>query len=271
MTIVVAVATPEGLVLGGDSRSTYAMGDHHRIASDYAQKIFTVGEMGIATFGIAFIGDDTIAGIMDQFAAQIGDDGKNVHDFAVALGAFFSERLQAQHDLEGRDWDPEREDWPLGFLVAGYDDNGIGYIKGVNIPGGEIDDELSAETTRGGALWRGQTDVIGRLIKGVDHLRLGALDFELTPEIQKEILRLEYQPMMPITIQDGIDYVAFLVRTTIDMQRFSDGTEVDPQAIPGCGGPLQLLAIERSGPTWVKRLTLIAPTYPGQGEGGTVG
>lgn len=268
MTIVVAVATPEGLVIGGDSRSTYDMGDHHRIASDYAQKLFTVGEMGIATFGIAFIGDDTIAGIMDQFAAQVGDDdGRNVHDFAIALGEFFSERLKLQYEREDRDWETNRDDWPLGFLVAGYDDSGIGHIKGVMIPGGEIDDELSADTTRGGTMWRGQTDVIGRLIKGVDLVRLSQLDVSLNEEELKEMKRLEYQPMLPITIQDGIDYVAFLVRTTIDMQRFSDGTDLDPRSIPSCGGQLQMLAIERGGPKWVSRLTLNAPTYSSQGEG----
>lgn len=269
MTIVVGVATPEGLVLGGDSRSTYDMGDHHRIASDYAQKIFTVGDMGIATFGRAFIGRDTIAGIMDQFTAQVGEDGRNVHDFAVALGEFFSERFEIECRELKMDWDTEAEGWPLGFLVGGYDNDGIGHIKGVLIPGGEIDDELSADTTRGGTMWRGQTDVIGRLIKGVDRLRLDDLDFEVTSEMLAELDKLEYQPLAPITIQDGLDYAAFLVRTTIDMQRFSDGTEQSPRAIPACGGPLQLLAIERSGPKWVSRLTLSAPSQPGFAEGAT--
>lgn len=267
MTIIVAVATSEGLVLGGDSRTTYHLGEHHRIASDYAQKLFTVGEMGVATFGYAFIGPDTIAGLMDQFAAQVGDDGRDVHDFAKALSAFFSERLLSQLQEEERDLKPE--DKPLGFLVAGYDQDGIGHIKGVNIPGEGIDPELSADTTGGGTMWRGQTDVIRRLIKGIDKPRLGSVGIETTPDLEVSIERLEYRLITPITIQDRIDWVAFLVRTTIDMQRFSDGTVDDQRAIPGCGGALQLLAIERGGPTWVSRLTLTAPNYSGQGEGET--
>lgn len=269
MTIVVGVATSEGLVLGADSRSTYDMGDHHRIASDYAQKLFTVGHMGVATFGNAFVGDDTIAGLMDQFAAQVGEDGKNVHDFVEALGSFFSERLLDQYAAEKRDWDPDVDGWPLGFLVAGYDPDGIGHIKGVNIPEPEADPELTADTTRGGTMWRGQTDVIGRLIKGVDTPRLDAIGVDANPVLRDRLERLEYQLLSPITIQDGIDWVAFLVRTTIDMQRFSDGTVDQPRAIPGCGGALQLLAVERSGPSWVSRLTLTAPTYSTQAEGAT--
>lgn len=269
MTIVVGVATSEGLVLGTDSRTTYDMGDHHRIASDYAQKLFTVGNMGIATYGYAFIGDDTIAGLMDQFAAQVGDDGKDVHHFAEALCTFFSKRMQAQFEKEKRTWDPDTEDWPLGFLVAGYDHEGIGHIKGVNIPSEEIDPENHAVTTGGGTMWRGQTDVIGRLVKGIDHPRLSLLGAEIGEDLGKGLHRLEYQLLSPITIQDGIDWVAFLVRTTIDMQRFSDGTIDQPRAIPGCGGALQLLAIERSGPTWVSRLTLNAPSYSTQAEGAT--
>jgi hypothetical protein len=204
---------------------------------------------------------------MDQFAAQVGDDGKDVHDFGQALAKFFSEKLLAQFDKEGRTWNPDTDPWPLGFLVAGYDSDGIGHIKGVNIPDKEMDPELSADTTEGGTMWRGQTDVIRRLIKGIDAPRLQTVGIEPTPALEKSIARLEYQLISPITIQDGIDWVAFLVRTTIDMQRFSDGTVDDPRAIPGCGGALQILAIERSGPSWVSRLTLTAPTYSSQGEG----
>jgi hypothetical protein len=52
-------------------------------------------------------------------------------------------------------------------------------------------------------------------------------------------------------VQDGIDYAAFLIRTTIDMQRFSDGTIGDPGLIPACGGPLQILVVERGRTVWV--------------------
>jgi hypothetical protein len=54
-----------------------------------------------------------------------------------------------------------------------------------------------------------------------------------------------------------VDYATFLVRTTIDMQRFSDGTFARPGLVPGCGGPLQLLVVDRNGATWAQ-----APVRP---------
>jgi hypothetical protein len=35
------------------------------------------------------------------------------------------------------------------------------------------------------------------------------------------------------------------------MQRFSDGTVGAPGLVPGCGGPLQILVIERERTVWV--------------------
>ncbi|HEV2858342.1 MAG TPA: hypothetical protein VGW80_08075 [Solirubrobacterales bacterium] len=267
MTIVVGIATPEGLVLAGDSRTTQTFGDNdrHRIASDNAQKLFAVEGMGIATFGQAFIGRDTIAGVMDQFAAHISGEEFSVETLAVALGEFFDSRFSEMLQAVGEEWDPANG-FALGFLVAGYDEEGIGTIMEVLIPSGEIA-SFKATTTDGGMMWRGQTDVIGRLLKGIDWPCLDTLDVQLTQTQVEKLSNLEYVGLPPITLQDGIDYASFLVRTTIDMQRFSDGTQSSPGEIPGCGGPLQVLAIERSRHVWIKALTLHGPSQPGLAEG----
>lgn len=267
MTIVVGIATPEGLVLAGDSRTTqmFADNDRHRIASDNAQKLFAVEGMGIATFGHAFIGRDTIAGVMDQFAAHISGAKHSVATLASALGEFFNQRFHDMLEAAGEEWD-QANGFALGFLVAGYDEEGIGTIMEVLIPTGEIAD-FKATTTDGGMMWRGQTDVIGRLLKGIDWPCLDALEVKLTNTQIGQLGNLEYIGLPPITLQDGIDYASFLVRTTIDMQRFSDGTLSSPGEIPGCGGPLQVLAIERSQHVWIRPLTLHGPSQPGLAEG----
>ena len=270
MTIVVGVGTSEGLVLAGDSRTTTAYSDtqRHRIASDYAQKLFQVKGMGVATFGWAFLERDTIAGVMDQFTAQVSGEvaDMNVEEFATALGDFFDERFDQHLAAEGGSWDSDTQGFPLGFLVAGYDPDGVGYIVEVLIPGGQIS-EYKASTTEGGMMWRGQTDVINRLIKGIDGAELLKLGIEVPDDLAKELGKLEYWTMSPITLQDGIDFTSFLVCTTIDMQRFSDGTHGSPGSIPGCGGPVQILAVERRGATWIRPLTLATPSRPGLAEG----
>jgi hypothetical protein len=267
MTIVVGVATPEGLVLAADSRTTFSNGDHHRIGSDNAQKVFEVAGMGIATYGWAFLKNDTIAGVMDQFAAHLDDvDWEGVEGFAAELGAFYHRAFE-EHLAEAEiPWDEETMGFPLGFLVAGYGEDGIGAIYEVYVPvtGAAT---LQATTTGGGSMWRGQTDVIRRLIKGIDLQGLSEQQLELEGEALEKASQLEYNPLPTITLQDGIDYASFLVRTTVDMQRFSDGTYAAPGEVPGCGGPLQVLAVERSRPVWVKPLVLHGPSDPGLAEG----
>ncbi len=268
MTIIVGVATPEGLVLAGDSRTTNTFDNaRHRIASDNAQKLFEVEGMGIATFGMAFLGRDTIAGVMDQFAAHVADsEQKDVEAFAKSLGKFFNQRFASLLSEAGEEWDVEEKGFPLGFLVAGYNADGVGTITEVLIPSGEIA-EFKATTTGGGTMWRGQTDVIGRLLRGVDWPGLGQIGTHFSDEQVVDLEKLQYSDLSPITLQDGIDYASFLVRTTIDMQRFSDGTLASPGAVPGCGGPMQVLAVERSRPVWVSPLTLHGPSEPGLAEG----
>ncbi|MDX6705498.1 MAG: hypothetical protein QOI48_1344, partial [Solirubrobacteraceae bacterium] len=140
--------------------------------------------------------------------------------------------------------------FPLTFLIAGYDADGIGHIHEVMIPGPERGN-YSPNTTERGTMWRGQTDVITRMLKGVDSraqylLPIDELSEEALQAINDGFNALEYVPILPITVQDAIDYSSFLIRTTIDMQRFSDGTVGAPGLVPGCGGPLQVLVVERS-------------------------
>jgi hypothetical protein len=160
-------------------------GGHHRIASDYSEKIFEIAGFGTATYGDAFIGLDPIG-----------------------------EPMPTSADI--------------------------------------------------GSTCRGQADAIRRLLDGVDAELWSGSGYELPKGWEN---CLPYQPLHPLTLQDGVDYAAFLVRTTIDMQRFSDGTLGTPGGIPACGGPIQLLAIERDQPTWVANNSLCSPSQPGWAEG----
>jgi hypothetical protein len=271
MTIVVGIATPEGLVLASDSRTTQQDQDnHHRIASDNAQKLFTVNGVGIATWGAAFLGTDTIAGVMDQFAASVEGQNLSLDELTAQIAGFFDKRTrQAIANIDGLDWSDEQgTGWFLGFMVAGYDEHGIGHVKSVHLPGPDIEG-VDHTTNAPGVQWRGQTDVIQRLIKGVDWDRAGN-EPQVASHLQAveaHLRGLEYNTIHPITIQDGVDFADFLIRTTVDMQRFSDGTHNDPGELPGCGGPTQILAVERSGFTWVAPLNLTGPSRPGQAEG----
>jgi hypothetical protein len=153
----------------------------------------------------------------------------------------------------------------LGFLIAGYDKDGkLGMFRQVVIPGGDIMDP-GATTTTLGVLWRGQTDVIGRIIHGVDW---SIIDRDSLPDdVAKQLDGCHYALLDPITLQDAVDYACFLVRTTVDMQRFSDGTVAEPASVPGCGGETLVALVTRDGVVWVAERELRPPSKPGLAEG----
>jgi hypothetical protein len=265
MTIVVGVAAPDGMVLAADSRTTLSWDNgRHRIASDSAQKVFRLeGGVGVATFGDSFIGFRTIAGLMNDFVAQLSaDQPATCHTISSALATFFRERFTADSTAELLQWveeNPEQD--RIGFLVAGYDADGIGRIREISIPSGKVtdfapDDEIN--TAVRGVLWRGQTDVIRRLVRGMDVDMFVHLGHELPAEAWEQIDGLQYVLLFPITMQDAVDLATFLIRTTIDMQRFSDGVAEAPGNAPTCGGAVRILAVTRGHTEWVAVPTLSA-------------
>jgi hypothetical protein len=262
VTIVVGAASPDGIVIAADSRTTLMDGIRHRISTDAADKVFKLKDFGVATYGAALIDHRTINGLMDEFVATVDEraclDGEG---FAVALGDFFDHRYVAAHGPTDT-----RAGWPLGFLVAGYDDAGIGHVWEVGVPGRTVT-KTQVNTADRGTLWRGQVDVIGRLIKGVDLNALVAAGETPQPAVLETLQKLEYILLHPVTLQDAADMAAFLVRTTIDMQRFSDGTALAPGLVPGCGGVTQMLAVTRTGVQWISRRRLVGPSQPGWAEG----
>lgn len=274
VTVVVGVSAPDGMILAAESRTTYIDGTRHRIASDFNQKVFSICDsIGVATYGQNGLGPRTIAGLMDEFVSQLPDeDGEPRRGDAIAdaLGTFFDERYRADTPAEQLQELEAAGLFPLGFLVAGYDQDGIGRIREVSIPGpvvGAAGPGGEITTAGGGAAWRGQTDVIRRLVFGFDGDLFAASGYELPDELLAPIGSLAYNILFPITMQDAVDFASFLIRTTIDMQRFSDGTHARPGDLPGCGGPIRVLAITRDGAQWIAPPTLTAATESGVAEG----
>jgi len=118
MTIVVATAAPDGLVLASDSRSTLLQGRRHRVATDHARKVFLPFEgVAIATYGTSLIGDRTIAGIVDDFVGGRNvSSGTTVDDVSGDVAAYFDACL-SEH---ARQLDRDIPSGALGLIVAGY-------------------------------------------------------------------------------------------------------------------------------------------------------
>ena len=257
MTVIVASTSPDGIALAGDSRTILQDGTHYRVASNTAQKVFdAAGRLGVATYGLAMIERKSIRGLFDEWAAQ-ADLNRDLRTTADSLGAFFHERLDAATPARRGDPLRARQGWPLGFLVAGYD-GGVGHVLEIRVR--STDSEVrptDVSTSKPSTLYRGETGVIRRLIKGMDLRRID--ESQLDEDTRARLQTAEYSLIDPVTAQDALDFAFFLIRTTIEMQRFSDGTYGDRHAIPSCGGEPQGLVVGPGGVQWVRRAPLARP------------
>jgi hypothetical protein len=265
MTIVAGVACPEGLVVAGDTRSSIQLPGGSaaepgaprilRTATDHSRKVFSIDDRFVAaTFGWAILEGKTISGHAAEFDEQITIEG-DVTVAATELRDYFRERLRA-HFEAGWDEEPAEGAEPLGFIVAGYDGDGRGHLMRVWPRGGEIADV--ATTTEPGGIWNGEVDVMIRLLKGYDLARIDISDW---PEDQQTALaQVEYvTPFGWFALQDAVDWTTFVARTTIDTQRFTNGTIQTPGAVPTCGGAVDVATVTwGDNVRWVQRTEIRA-------------
>jgi hypothetical protein len=171
LTIAVGVACPEGLVLAADSRATVIGEGYARVATDYSHKVFHIGgRFGAATFGWRFLEANTIEGVMEEFAAQTKLP-KAVDELVERLKDYFGARIK-KHLEAGIDQEPPEGTDVLGFIVGGYDPQGIGHIKTVYLPTGDVVAIASTAAYDCGAQWQGESDVFTRLLRGFDSMRI---------------------------------------------------------------------------------------------------
>lgn len=268
-TVVVGIALSEGIVLAGDSRLTQTgpiMGFQSRVLSDNGSKVFSVGKFGVATYGEAFLQGRTIASWVDDYRSKENKPTDDIDAFGTKFSAFiqnvYDESFPIPKNLPPNTPAPQRP--VLGFLMAGYDVHGIGKLMFMEFPGSPAPQSTHDTHQNTGAQWNGQTDVIQRLVMGYDPA-LGFLPaFNSISNDQKAALgqqlpRLQYNiAWNGLMLQDGIDLASTFIKTTINMQRFANGTLLMPVSIPGVGGTIDVLVVKPTGVEWVKHKNLIA-------------
>jgi hypothetical protein len=302
MTLAISTLTSSGIVLTSDSRQTYRnQAGAIRIGSDSAIKLFRLNnQCGAAISGRAFLNEPNqpakdVGFFVKRFVESEKLDNLQVREIAEklnkSLGDIFVtkelERIKKQiedrvktlggtelnlspadghllpYSYKGKDGKVAKDTgWieTIQMIVAGVDRDKVGRAYSVTVPKG-----IAAEkdTQQCGALWIGQTDVLGRIVKGF------APEFEKL-EFVKEALsknstvvtdqlnKLEYIINWgTITLQDAIDFCVLMTRTTESIQRFSDGTVLVPGGITGVGGEVDIAIItSEKGFVWLKQKKL---------------
>ena len=271
MTLAVTVVCQDGVVMAADSRTTLSNYRSSRVGSDYTHKVFGSGKVAAATWGEAFVLGRSMAGHMADFAeaevAHCDHPEEAAERLAEYFGDLYDQMLPTDLDLA------VSEPSALGFLVAGYDERGLPEAWEVDVPQRSIGLVATIEHG-GGAVWRGQSDVVTRMLFGYDQILLKRLARDHHRERELQALmpvldQLPYRiPFDTMNLQDGIDLAALCLRTTMAVQRFSLGAlaEAPNFSWPGVGGPIEIATVtERGGFAWVQRTAIAgAPTGGGQ-------
>ena len=271
MTLAIALVAGDGIAVAADSRTSRQFSATlSRVASDFTHKVFQVANVAVATYGYAFLKGRNIAGHMAQFATRYeGAEEASAQTVANELNEYFGD-LFVEHMKVTEEAPIPEGATALGFLVAGYD-SGVGCLYEVCLPAGTV--AKQGDSTTGTGAWRGQTDVVTRLLKGVD---LDLLPRYAGPEgriqhvmgLQPDFAKMEYAIMLNMmNLQDAVDLAVLLIRTTIDVQRLTHGTVATPGSWPGVGGPIEIATVTaRNGFQWLQATQLQAERPSGMAE-----
>ena len=217
MSVIIAVYTPTGIVISGDSRTTKTVNEfvtnpqnpNQQINiqkeipfSDTTLKVFSLfGKFGVGISGTAFIDNLPIAHYIEQFEIENHANSllQTPNDLVTELISYF------------RQFEPIPN---IVFTVAGYDKN-VPFVFTVDISSNKrIRRNCNPEDERCiwyGVTWDGDTNIINRLLSGTT---------------------IHYT----MNLQDGIDFSRHLIRTTINQMKFEP-------VIPTVGGEIDTLVI----------------------------
>lgn len=266
MSLIITVCTSEGIVMASDSRSTYNKTETNGTTktvkfgvhfTDTTYKTFLCDDrIGISTCGDGTICGKSIAGHIENFINNIYDKEDAVETTSQKLLKYFTEL-------------PEKSN--VTFHVAGYKkENGKDIAEVYSVLTESRQVNLLREGVCG-ANWDGERATLTRLVKNsyvvpeVNAIPIGTITLNRKNEDGTEnsvVLKNQIaipggalrQPELEIawnlmTLQDGIDFASYAIKTTIDTMRF----QVAPKTV---GGPIDILVIKPNGAYWIQRKEL---------------
>ncbi len=254
MSLGIAFKGPEGIVLAADSRVTLTAKrqlsptENLVLPStfDNATKLLKVNGqnyVGAVTYGAGTIGlkePRTAHSFLPEFEIAISSKGRlSVEEFSNELSNFFLERW---NEVMPNDY----KDEPLIFLVGGYDEHApYGKVFQVIIPYEPKPKEQSAGQGEFGITWGGQYEILTRILSGFDPTFAATVknNLNLSEEQTKKLDQLWPAFNLPIPyqflpLQDCVDLSIFLIKTTIELQKWMLG-------IRGVGGAIDVATITR--------------------------
>lgn len=288
MTIAVVCTLSDGLVFGADSAVTIQGSIQNRLMNvqgvlkvyNDAEKLFQLAAypIGVVTYGVGTMNQRGMESYVREFELRYLKDRDEKRSTVEALAkdfyefihkeytAFFEPAFQAeQRELKTV---PGEQRPPLGFMIGGYSPKQ--HLPELWEVLAQFDDPAMAVKLvrpRGqfGANWQGFFSGVTRFMKGFEP---GAINDLVAFFVEQKGAQLAdadktalttllapYEYVIPfdaMPLQEGIDYVAFLVGIMVNQTRFVVGA-------PVCGGNIRLGVVRRSGFQFVSETPLRLP------------
>ena len=268
MSFIITVCTSEGIVLASDSRSTYTRTENNGAtktikygihSTDTTYKTFMCdGRIGISTCGNGTICGKSIASHIESYINNEYQQTDTVGDTAQKLLDYFSKMPHTD---------------PVIFHVAGYDkDNGQDIPRLYRVVTLAKVNNLVINNNCG-ARWDGEAAVLTRIIKNgyivpenqvlhPNKVKISIADnqgIDVEQEIKNCILIPDSSTRHPemdiawelFTLQDGIEFAEYAIKTTIDAMRF----QMTPKTV---AEPIDILIVKPNGARWIKHKELHA-------------
>ena len=281
MTIASCYMSPEGVVIGADSTTTFGGVDKQYY--NHAQKLFEIGQnstLGMVIWGLGGVGDVSYRKLIADLADEVDAGGlTDVQQVASRWSILVWEAFQRSHfwgsfqeclelgkkpphgsgapggpdertDDEERKFAELRQQLFAGFCIAGYvlpNRQPAAWVVTVDPTQGR---PSMSPIGFGGSFW-GAPNMIVRLLFGIDQdIRGDILNSEKwsgTPSDLDDIIsrrRLNRPPTVPM--RDAIDFVHSCIYCTIKAIKFSAHPQI-------CGGPIEMAVITADRPfRWVQ-------------------
>jgi hypothetical protein len=255
VTIAVGVASAEGVIIGADSRQSFMyqtqLGSFvSRSSTDFAEKVALLNDAAAcATFGWGGISGRMMGHHMRSFSGTL-QGGEPFEDVSSKLSVYFEQLYQQA--LAGGAPAPPQQGFAFGFVLGGCQSDGRFALEVVTFPGPQTSGALIGTIGRPQFAWQGLTHPISRLIKGIDpRMQLGPSQLQIADQF-------EYRLSLGESLQEMADFAAFAMKLTIDTERFTDGIQLEPNGLDVCAEPLDIVAVDDTGASWVRRKTLSA-------------
>jgi hypothetical protein len=239
VTLIFTLKVAEGLVLAAESRMTISEGNVPVYYSE-VQKLFPLKDYpaAILTCGSGFLQSKALSSWIRAFDSELP------HNLSLRHVA---ERLQ-------KFLAPSDPGTTTTLVLAGFNREAVQGFEAemYKITAFEDGEQNFFDLSESVSFWDGDFEAVTRLLLGrsptyfegiASHVDKGYLK-TLDKSVQMN------PPYYAMSLQEGIDFVDFLMQTQIQFQRFAS----QPQS---CGGPVDIAVITpEEGFQWVRRKTL---------------